>query len=117
MAHRQICGALALLALAASGDPAGDYPALMPTDQLLAAPALPAHAAGAAEDPSPASAALDDRAGALAARAGAAQSGNDAALQRRAEALRRRAREISEQALDGSCPAGQPSCATPPESD
>lgn len=37
----------ALLLLAACGGGADDYPALLPTEVLLAPPALPAHAAGA----------------------------------------------------------------------
>ena len=37
-----------LLMLAGCGDPSADYPALMPTDRLLAEPAIPGHAGIAA---------------------------------------------------------------------
>lgn len=45
------------------------YPALLPTDRLLAEPALPAHATAARADPAPVRAATDARAEALRARA------------------------------------------------
>lgn len=62
---------LALTLAACTAD--GDYPRLLPTEQALAEPALPAHATAARTDPAP----LED---ATAARA--------AALQARADALR-----------------------------
>ncbi|MFC3568896.1 hypothetical protein [Paracoccus simplex] len=104
MSLAKICGALALAALAACSDDTSDYPALMPTDRLLAPPSLPGHAADAANDPEAATAALDARAQGLAGRAGSGQVDNDAELRRRAEALRARARALSERPLDDCTP-------------
>ena len=73
MARRSIPGILAALALAGCGDAVGDYPALMPTDQLLAEPALPDHVPDAARSPAAVEAQAQTRA---------------ADLRRRAEALR-----------------------------
>ncbi|WP_199261726.1 hypothetical protein, partial [Paracoccus binzhouensis] len=78
----RICSALALAALTACGDDTSDYPALMPTDRLLAPPALPGHAADAATDPEAATAALDARAQGLSGRAGSGQAAGDAELRR-----------------------------------
>ncbi|WP_347268507.1 hypothetical protein [Paracoccus sp. (in: a-proteobacteria)] len=104
---------LALAALAGCGDMTGDYPALMPTDRLLAAPELPAHAADAATDPGPATAALDVRGRALAGQGGAAPAGSD--LQSRARALRERAQALAAEPLaPPDCPADDPGCASDP---
>ena len=100
----RIWSALALASLAACGDTAGDYPALMPTDRLLAEPALPGHAADAARDP----AAVGGRS--LAGRSGTGPAAHDAELQRRADALRARARALSQQSLAEDCPEGSTDC-------
>ena len=108
-------GCAAVLALAACGDPMGDYPSLMPTDQLLADPALPAHARDAANDPAATDAALQGRAAGLAGgAAGTAAGAGD--LARRADALRARADALSRQSLD-ACPADDPACARPQPAD
>ena len=49
MGFRLIGGAMALMGLTACGGARSDYPALMPTDQILAEPAMPAHAGDAAD--------------------------------------------------------------------
>lgn len=104
----RIWGALALASLAACGDMVGDYPELMPTDRLLAEPALPGHATDAGRDPAAAGNALDARGRSLAA--GAAPAAGDAALQRRAEALRARAKALSQQSPAEDCPEGSADC-------
>ncbi|TKW66136.1 MAG: hypothetical protein DI616_11650 [Paracoccus denitrificans] len=89
--------ALALL-LAACADHGIDYPALMPTDQLLAEPAIPGHADIAATSPDQVASDLAAAGAALAvsqAEVTAAEVGNDAELAARAEALRRRAEAMS----------------------
>lgn len=81
-----LCAALPLL-LAACGDPQADYPALMPTDALLAEPALPDAAADAAAAPEATTAATEARADALRARAEALRGPViDPATRRRMEA-------------------------------
>lgn len=112
MARRSIPGILAALALAGCGDAVGDYPALMPTDRLLAEPALPAHAAEVRDDPAPAGDALAARAGALSRRGGGAPGATDD-LARRANALRARAEALSRRSLD-DCPDGAGTCDTDP---
>ncbi|MDO5648024.1 hypothetical protein [Paracoccus sp. (in: a-proteobacteria)] len=57
-----------ILILAGCAD-RGDYPALLPTDQVLAAPVVPVHARPAAADPAPVVAAATSRADAVRARA------------------------------------------------
>lgn len=112
---RPICGALALAALAGCGDMTGDYPQLMPTDQLLAAPVLPEHARDAATDPGPASAALDARGRALAGQ-GAPLAADAPGLEDRARALRERAQALAAQSLaQPDCPEGGADCAPAPE--
>ncbi|GEK68169.1 hypothetical protein [Paracoccus denitrificans] len=106
----RIWSALALASLAACGDTAGDYPALMPTDRLLAEPALPGHAADAARDPAAVGGALDARGRSLAGRSGTGPAAHDAELQRRADALRARARALSQQSLAEDCPEGSTDC-------
>jgi len=111
----RIWGGLALAMLAGCGDAGGDYPALMPTDRLLAEPALPAHALDAAQSPETVGSMLDGRARSLAGRAGTAAGTGDATLQRRAEALRDRAGALSQQLppaapADGDCPQGGADC-------
>ncbi|ODT59610.1 MULTISPECIES: hypothetical protein [Paracoccus] len=59
-----------VLTLAACAEGQG-YPALLPTDRILAEPALPAHATAARTDPAPFRAASSARADALRARADA----------------------------------------------
>lgn len=63
-----------LSALALAGCGSGDdgrFPALLPTQQILAEPVLPDHAAAAAASPAPAEAEAAARAAALRRRAGA----------------------------------------------
>lgn len=55
--------------LAACGGPDGDYPALVPMEELLATPGIPEHAATAMADPAPTQGDLDGQAAALRARA------------------------------------------------
>ncbi|SMO54850.1 hypothetical protein [Paracoccus laeviglucosivorans] len=104
--------AATLLLLAGCGDRMGDYPALMPTDQLLAEPTLPEHAQDAATDPTATDAALQGRAAGLSGRSGATPA-NSADLKRRADALRARASALAKTSLD-ECPEGDTSC-TPPQ--
>ncbi|QBX35051.1 hypothetical protein E4191_10300 [Paracoccus liaowanqingii] len=65
--------ALTLVLLIAACSEGGEFPALLPTDRLLAEPALPAHAVAARADPAPLEAATLARAEALQARAAALQ--------------------------------------------
>ncbi|MDS9468386.1 hypothetical protein RGQ15_12490 [Paracoccus sp. MBLB3053] len=121
--------ALAMLTLAGCDDRMGDYPALLPTEQMLAEPTLPGHAADASTDPAAVSGELRGRAAALStstpetvetgltgpagnrksAIAGGQGTGPDAELSSRAAALRARAAELSKTSLDG-CPDGAASC-------
>lgn len=106
-----IAASLALLGLSACGDDSGDYPALLPTEQMLAEPALPAHAADVARQDNLAPA-LQARAGALSGRAPAPAT-DQAALARRAQALRDRAAALARQPLDSAataCPDDAPEC-------
>lgn len=89
---------LAALMLAACGDSSGDYPALMPTEQLLAEPAIPGHATIAASNPDQVVSDLQSEGAALAvsqAEVTAADVTDDAALTARAEALRKKASALS----------------------
>ena len=88
MGLRLILGAVALTGLAACGDDTRDYPALLPTADVLAEPAIPGHAADAAADDS-LGAALDARGKALAGRAGGPPMTDSADLQARADALKK----------------------------
>ena len=113
MGFRLIVGAMALMGLAACGGARDDYPALMPTDQILAEPAMPAHAGDAARDDS-LGAALDARGRALAGGGRIGSVGSDADLTRRADALRERAKTLSEQSIDQQpCAADAADCAPP----
>ena len=96
-----------LLMLAACGDSSGDYPALMPTDRLLAEPAIPGHAGIAATNPDQVVSDLQSSGAALAvsqAEVTAADVTDDADLTARAKALRERAAGLS---------AAAPVCADP----
>ena len=96
-----------LLMLAGCGDPSGDYPALMPTDRLLAEPAIPGHAGIAASNPDQVVSDLQSSGAALAvsqAEVTAADVTDDAALTARAEALRAKAAALS---------AESPACTDP----
>ncbi|MBD9525289.1 MULTISPECIES: hypothetical protein [Paracoccus] len=118
MTANRIGWALALLALAGCDDRIGDYPDLLPTDQILAEPNVPAHAADAATDPTAATDALKSRAARISGTAPAPVAA-DPALSRRADALRARAAELANTPLD-ACPEGAAPCAdpdTPPASD
>lgn len=106
----RLIGCATLLALlAACGDRMGDYPSLMPTDQLLAEPTLPSHARDAADDPDLTG--LQARTAQMAGRSGGSPV-NDSTLDQRADALRARAGALSKTSLDG-CPEGDNSCAAP----
>ena len=96
-----------LLMLGACGDPSGDYPALIPTDQLLAEPSIPGHAAIAASNPDQVVSDLQSEGAALAvsqAEVTAADITDDAGLSARAAALRKKAADLSAEA---------PACADP----
>ncbi|MDT1061232.1 hypothetical protein RM190_05125 [Paracoccus sp. CPCC 101403] len=112
MTAKRNCLALAaLLALAGCDDRIGDYPSLLPTDQLLAEPALPSHAADVAQSPQATSDALTGRAKGLANRTPAPAVGA-AELSARADALRERAAQLSKTSLD-ACPDGAATCESP----
>jgi hypothetical protein len=116
MGLRLIWGALALAGLTACGDRTHDYPALMPTAEMLAEPAIPAHVGNAARDDS-LGPALEARGKALAGQAGGPPMAGTADLQARADTLRARAKTLSQQSLDAepdaeTCPADQPDCAS-----
>ncbi|SDD74788.1 hypothetical protein SAMN05421538_102337 [Paracoccus isoporae] len=88
----------AALILAGCGDRSGDYPALLPSEQILAEPAIPGHAEIAASSPDQVVSDLQNAGAALAvssAEVTAAQSADAQALTARAEALRRRAAELA----------------------
>lgn len=118
---------IAFLALAGCGDYTADYPSLMPTDQLLAAPALPAHAAEAATSPDAVEGGLAAKQGALHGRAdrALAQGGGSGNLAARAAALRARAKTLAatpvqDEAPDpaltpasSDCPDGRTDCPAP----
>lgn len=103
---------LGCLLLAACADHSIDYPALIPTDQLLAEPSIPGHAEIAATSPDQVAADLAAAGAALAvsqAQVTAANPGDDAALNARAEALRKRAAAMSAEPALCADPA-QPNC-------
>ena len=70
---RHAPAALILTLLIAACSEGGEFPALLPTDQVLAEPALPAHATAGRADPAPVEGATLARAEALRARAAALQ--------------------------------------------
>ncbi|WP_415639305.1 hypothetical protein [Paracoccus nototheniae] len=69
MRHAPAALILMLMLAACSEGADSDYPALMPTDQILAEPALPAHVGAVRTDAGPVEAATLSRAEALRARA------------------------------------------------
>ena len=100
-----------LLMLGACGDSSGDYPALIPTDRLLAEPAIPGHAGIAASNPDQVVSDLQAAGAALAVSQNevtAADVTDDAALTARAKALRAKAATLSAEA---------PACADPAATD
>ena len=106
---------LVLTGLAACGDTSTDYPALMPTDQLLADPAIPGHAEIAASNPDQVAADLAAAGAGLnvsSAQVTAEQVLDEPALADRAAALRRRAAEMTDSTVactpnqDGTLPKG-----------
>lgn len=106
-----IAVALALLALAGCGDYSADYPDLMPTDQLLAEPALLAHAAGSAQSPLALETALATRAESAGHRAAPRIDTGDLAV--RAKALQARAKTLSQTPMgdaDTGCTLGPDDC-------
>jgi hypothetical protein len=106
-----IIGIAALLAQAGCRGGA-DYPALAPTEEVLAPPTLPDHARHAASEPIAETEAMTRRGQALTGN-GAGGSGADAAaLERRASALRARAKALSQRSLE-TCPEDQPDCPAP----
>ena len=101
------------LVLQACGDHDGNYPDLLPTDQLLAEPSIPGHAQIAASSPDQVRSDLESAGAALAvssAEVTAQDSAVDPALQDRAEALRRRARALSDANLDCEDPLNPETC-------
>lgn len=113
MTAGQIGLALGLMVLAGCDDRLGDYPQLLPTDQILADPAIPGHASATAQDPAAVTQDLQGRAAALSkstpapvatglrARGPAAPVMEDgSALAQRAEALRKRAAGLAATSLD-----------------
>ncbi len=98
--------ATALLILAACEGDTG-YPALMPTDQLLAPPAMPVAGASTQAE---AAGDLAARGDALRQRGGKAASTGD--LSQRADALRKRAEVLRNQSLD--CDPAASDCPTEP---
>ncbi|MDO5604452.1 MAG: hypothetical protein Q4G25_04735 [Paracoccus sp. (in: a-proteobacteria)] len=104
----RMIAAFAVLGLfAGCGDRGDDYPALLPTDQILAEPAIPGHAGIAATSPDQVVADLQSAGAALAVSAAdvtAAPITDDAMIRRAAE-LRRRAAALS---------ARDPACETAP---
>ncbi len=68
---RPVLALMLLGTLAACGGARDDYPALVPMEQLLAAPAAPTHASAAIADPVATQGSLDGEAAALRARADA----------------------------------------------
>lgn len=99
---------VALLALAGCGDQTAEYPALMPTDQLLAPPTLPAHARDAASSADTTAAGLGAQRDALHGRAdrAIAQGGQTGDLAARAQALRERAKALAATSVNGDPAAG-----------
>ena len=67
MRHRP--AALILVLMLSACSEGGTYPDLLPTDRILAEPAMPAHARAARVDPAPVTATTGARAEALQARA------------------------------------------------
>ncbi len=106
--------------VAACAAPRDDgYPRLLPLDQLIAPPDLPAHAADAAASPDSVARDLRGRAAAIGARTAAPSSPvvDAGALERRAAALRRRAQALQVQDAPASeppaCAPDDPDCAQP----
>lgn len=92
-------GLLLAFSLAGCGDYTADYPALAPTDSLLAPPALPSHAQAAAKDPAAVTGSLEAERNRLEGRAKAASSGghSNGDLAERARKLRERAEALRTQ--------------------
>ena len=101
---------LATGVLGGCNDRTGDYPKLLPTDQVLAEPRIPDHAAGAARNPLETQQALSSPAAGLSA-SGAAGPGTHSALAARARALQSRAAVLRKTSLD--CPEGGQDCPAP----
>lgn len=99
-----------LLALVAGCDRSdGDYPRLLPTQQVLAEPVLSENAGPAAVSPDPVRGSVESRAAALRNRAAAIPDPvDDAALAARAADLRRRAEALRRQGETPECPPGTP---------
>lgn len=117
---RVAIGLGAALAMAGCGDQNTGYPALMPTDQLLAEPALPAHARDAARSVDETAGSLTAQRDALHGRADRAVSmgGQTGDLAARATALRARAKALAATSVSGDvamgCPDGQSDCPAVP---
>lgn len=107
-----LCLATALI-VAACSDSSVDYPALLPTDPLLAEPAIPGHAEIAASSPDQVRSDLEAAGAGLAvssAQVAAETIADDQSIADRAAALRRRAAAIA--ATDPGCenPTDPASC-------
>ncbi|AUH34735.1 hypothetical protein [Paracoccus tegillarcae] len=111
--------ALPLLTLcfaAACTDDAGNYPRLLPTQQILAEPSLPDHAGPADTSEEAVRQQVEQQGAATRARADAIPDPvDDASLDRRAADLRRRADELRRQTETPECPPGvaAPDCPDP----
>lgn len=103
----------AVLSVAGCADTSVEYPALLPTDQLLAEPAIPGHAEIAASSPDQVRSDLESAGAALgvsSAQITAEATTSDSDLARRAEALRRRADALSDSDLSCEDPVNPESC-------
>ncbi|WBU57812.1 hypothetical protein [Paracoccus sediminicola] len=95
---------IGIVLLSGCADSSVDYPALLPTDQLLAPPSIPGHAEIAATSPDQVVSDLESAGAALAvssAEVTAADPVDAPALDSRAEALRRRAEALRQR--DAEC--------------
>ncbi|MFD1796031.1 hypothetical protein FQV27_02305 [Paracoccus aurantiacus] len=102
-----------VLLLAACGDDGIDYPALLPTDQVLAEPSIPGHAQIAAGSPDQVRSDLEAAGQALnvsAAEVTQQDVADEAALEDRAAALRRRAQALAAEPADCATPETPESC-------
>lgn len=103
--------------LGGCSDRMGDYPKLLPTNQVLAESHIPDHAAEAARSPQETEQALRARAAGLSA-SGGPGPGSDTELTARAKALQNRAATLRKTSLDcpeggQDCPAAAPDAAAP----
>lgn len=113
MSHGALWGLLlGALLLAGCGDDSRDYPALIPTDQLLAEPAIPGHAGIATGSPDQVASDLAAAGAALNVSSAqvTAEAPVDPALADRAATLRRRADTLSNTDLSCEDPLNPAGC-------